>query len=183
MSVSEKNAGEVAVAVVVDRDKILMVLRKDTTELSWVFPGGKVEPGESGTSAVRRELMEEVGLRCRVKAKIGSRIHPVTERNISYFLCYSDCVSPRNMEPHKASRVAWFSMEEIEKGLQLEIYPPVKREILKSVNRAMSIESGPLFARLFPIYVENSIDEEAPVAHFDIEVDSTDGPLFSKARR
>jgi len=55
----------VAAAVLVDRrGRILIAQRPAGKHLAgfWEFPGGKVEPGESRTAALARELKEELGL-------------------------------------------------------------------------------------------------------------------------
>jgi mutator protein MutT len=38
----------------------------------WEFPGGKVEPGESDSQALKRELEEEISINVQVKEKLGS---------------------------------------------------------------------------------------------------------------
>lgn len=55
---------KVAAAIIVDGDKILAAQRgygefKD----GWEFPGGKLEPGESGEEACIREISEELNVR------------------------------------------------------------------------------------------------------------------------
>lgn len=49
--------------------KILICRRKDTDE--WALPGGIVEPGESILKSVKREVLEETGIRCRVERLTG----------------------------------------------------------------------------------------------------------------
>jgi 8-oxo-dGTP pyrophosphatase MutT (NUDIX family) len=44
-----------------------------------VFPGGKIESGESPEQAATRECLEETGLEVRVEHEIGRRNHPVAE--------------------------------------------------------------------------------------------------------
>jgi 8-oxo-dGTP diphosphatase len=55
----------VAVAVVLDpRQRVLISRRAAAAHQGglWEFPGGKVEPGESVTEALARELREELGI-------------------------------------------------------------------------------------------------------------------------
>lgn len=54
----------VAAAIILNDGKVLAAQRgygefKD----GWEFPGGKLEPGESGTEACTREIREELGVR------------------------------------------------------------------------------------------------------------------------
>ena len=60
-----------AVSAVVpdDRDRILLIRRTDNN--FWSIPGGGVEPGESVSAAVTREVREEAGIECMVTGLIG----------------------------------------------------------------------------------------------------------------
>jgi 8-oxo-dGTP diphosphatase len=61
------------VAAVIERDGRILICRRsshDSHPLKWEFPGGKVRPGEDPASALRRELVEELG----VHAEVGDEI-------------------------------------------------------------------------------------------------------------
>ena len=62
----------VVAAVIESEGKILVCQRRrgDTFALMWEFPGGKKRPAESGTEALERELLEELG----VSSIIGEEI-------------------------------------------------------------------------------------------------------------
>lgn len=59
-----KNAIQVVVGVVRQGDKVLIAKRQgDQSHANcWEFPGGKVDDGESLEAALKREILEEVGL-------------------------------------------------------------------------------------------------------------------------
>jgi TDG/mug DNA glycosylase family protein len=62
----EPVAREAVRAIVVDAAERVLLMRFEspaTGEVWWATPGGGVEPGESDETALRRELLEEAGLR------------------------------------------------------------------------------------------------------------------------
>jgi 8-oxo-dGTP diphosphatase len=61
-------------AVVLDAAGRLLLVRRgrEPSRGLWSVPGGRVEPGESGPDAVRREVLEETGLHVVVGAPVGS---------------------------------------------------------------------------------------------------------------
>lgn len=61
---------EVTAAVFVKEDKVLLMRRaqEHSSAGGWEYPGGKIEPGETGEQCLKRELFEEL---C-IKAEIGN---------------------------------------------------------------------------------------------------------------
>lgn len=70
---------EAARALVVDPDdRVLLVRFEFPAGTRWALPGGGLEPGETAEDALRRELVEEVGLRdADVGPHIWTRLHVV----------------------------------------------------------------------------------------------------------
>jgi 8-oxo-dGTP pyrophosphatase MutT (NUDIX family) len=73
----------VTAAIVTSSRGVLIGRRRDGNP-PWVFPGGKIEPGESPEDAAIRETLEETGLRVRATGVIGGRVHPQTGVPIVY---------------------------------------------------------------------------------------------------
>ena len=61
-------------AIVLDEAGRLLLVRRgrEPSRGLWSLPGGRVEPGESGPDAVRREVLEETGLQVTVRELVGS---------------------------------------------------------------------------------------------------------------
>lgn len=59
-------------AIVLDGDRFLLLKRNNSpAKGEWWLPGGRVRRGESLEEAVKREVLEETGLRCRVLRQVG----------------------------------------------------------------------------------------------------------------
>lgn len=58
------------VGALIQREHYFLVTRRPASSKSWPgaweFPGGKVEPGEDDRTALRRELIEELGIEVEV---------------------------------------------------------------------------------------------------------------------
>jgi len=85
------NHVKVAAAVIIDNNKLFAAQRKNKGELAlfWEFPGGKLEKGESGESAIVREIEEELSLKVEVLKHLISIEHQYKTFSITLiaYLC------------------------------------------------------------------------------------------------
>lgn len=89
----------------------------------YTFPGGKVEPGETGIKGVLRETLEEVGWGVDREDVIGATRRPVrivadgVQRRVHNFFCfYDEAVGdqlPQRTEADKLLEWEWYSLPEV----------------------------------------------------------------------
>ncbi len=68
------------VSALLRRDGRILLVREqgpDDAEPTWMLPGGRVEAGESVLEAVRRELLEETGLRLTGEPRLAFAAHVI----------------------------------------------------------------------------------------------------------
>ena len=102
---------DVTAAIIRQNNRVLICQRPEGKHnaMLWEFPGGKIEPGETGEACVIRECQEELGLTLRVLGKLttvqegeGLRLH--------FYLAEILSGTPTRRE-HRALR--WVTAEEL----------------------------------------------------------------------
>ena len=88
--------------------RLLLVQRAhDPGRGLWSLPGGRVEPGESDSVAVRREILEETGLIVRVGPLVGSVERPAPDGTYLIFDYACDAVGGTLRPGDDAADAAW----------------------------------------------------------------------------
>lgn len=89
---SDRRIIDVVCGVVYDDRNSILIARKAPGKAMagfWEFPGGKIDPGETETEALKRELAEEFGMEVEVGERLGAEIHeyPHITINLIAFKC------------------------------------------------------------------------------------------------
>lgn len=114
---TEQNPEErpgISAAIVVHEGRVLMVQRRvKEGQLSWQFPAGEIEPGESAEEAAVRETGEETGLTVSAGKVLGERVHPKTQRLMSYTACDVVSGTAYVADTEELAELAWCAHSEI----------------------------------------------------------------------
>jgi len=101
----------------------------------WEFPGGKVEPGESPTAALTREIAEELGLQIAVGELLGTGTATVGARLITLDV-YAATIVSGTMALREHTQVVWASAEDLTRfdwaDADIPCLPPVKAWLRRS---------------------------------------------------
>jgi 8-oxo-dGTP diphosphatase len=98
----------VVAALVRDGARVLMSRRRADQPMPglWEFPGGKVEPGESPTDALGREVREELGCEVEVGGIHEVVFHKYPEFDL-YMLVYAATISRGTPRALDVAEIAW----------------------------------------------------------------------------
>ncbi|WP_026270347.1 NUDIX hydrolase [Salinispora arenicola] len=121
------DVASIAAAIIVEDGRVLLVRRKvKEGQLSWQFPAGEVEPGESDTDAAVRETLEEVGLTVRPVERLGERVHPSTGRTMVYIACRVTDGTARVVDDDELAEVEWCDRATLVDHVPYPFYGPVQ---------------------------------------------------------
>ena len=118
----------------IDNKRLLVGLRAKGKQHAdmWEIPGGKVEPGEDGPSALRREFEEELGCTIEVHEAIGE----VTLNEPSatlVFVAYRCSLSAGRPVALEHQELRWIGEEELERLM----WAPADRPLLDRFAHAL----------------------------------------------
>lgn len=130
---THQNADErpgIAAAIVVHEGCVLMVRRRVREgQLSWQFPAGEVEPGESREDAAVRETKEETGLEVTAVKLLGERVHPATGRLMTYTACDVVSGAAHVADTEELVELAWVPHDDIPDYVPYGLFEPVQRHL------------------------------------------------------
>lgn len=125
MSTTEKPA--ISAAVIVRNHRVLLVKRRvKEGALSWQFPAGGVEPGETPAQAAIREAQEETTLVATELKVLGDRIHPKTGREMHYIACDAPTGFAAVGDEEELAAVAWATLDELAEYVPYGFFEPVQ---------------------------------------------------------
>jgi 8-oxo-dGTP diphosphatase len=104
----------VACAIIEQNGLVLAAQRSETMSLplSWEFPGGKLETGETPEQALIREVHEELGISVSIKETLTSISHSYPDFTVTLhpFTC---CWSGGTMTLHEHNAILWLSPDQM----------------------------------------------------------------------
>jgi 8-oxo-dGTP diphosphatase len=108
---------EVAVGVVMDDAGRFLVGQRvvqDRYFNKWEFPGGKIEAGESISSALDREFREEVGISVAASQPLIELMHDYPDRHVHLHV-YLVTEFTGQIAPLEGQALAWVDFDELDK--------------------------------------------------------------------
>jgi 8-oxo-dGTP diphosphatase len=125
------------VAAVIERDgRYLIAQRRPTAVLPnlWEFCGGKVEPGESDPAALRREILERLGVPVKVGNLLSFVRHPYEHYEVELYL-YECTLQDDNLQKLGVADWRWVASNEF----KLFTFTPADQA---SMDKLLGIDPG-----------------------------------------
>ena len=130
---NEKKHVQVAAALIFDKGKIFATKRGASpypyVAHKFEFPGGKIEQGESGETAVARELQEELNMQVKVGSLYAKHTFEYPDFIITLSLYECEMLSEFTLNEHES--YAWIAP----KDLNEDEWAPADADILGTLKR------------------------------------------------
>lgn len=127
-------------ALIRENERVLITQRRPGRHLglSWEFPGGKVEPGETDPQALARELREELGVDVRVGSLCFETRHTSGAREM-HLLVYRCRIVRGTPRPIEVNAVEWVQESRI---LERD-FLPADMPLVRGLAAGLVAKEGP----------------------------------------
>ncbi|MBN2055300.1 (deoxy)nucleoside triphosphate pyrophosphohydrolase [bacterium] len=127
----------VAAGILERNGRYLLTRRRSFEHLpdAWEFPGGKLKEGEDPRAALRRELMEELG----IEVEVGRCVEVIHYRyeEFDVLLMFFDCgITSGEPEPLESAGVKWLTPAEMS-GIMM---PPADVPVVRLLERRHALQ-------------------------------------------
>lgn len=132
-------------AIIVRSGTVLIGQRKEGSSmaLKWEFPGGKLEPGETPESCLKRELFEELGIVAEIGRFFCSGTSMADSPDGIELLTYEASFSPDQvLALREHEEIRWVPLRELGQYEFPEADRPIVQRIMESCAGAGSGEQG-----------------------------------------
>lgn len=126
----------VVLAVITSRHGVAIGKRAEPPP-PWSFIGGaEIEDGESANTAAVRVALEDAQIKVRAGTHLGQRLHPATNRLVTYIACVPSTRAPEHPimagDPHRFTEVTWVSLSEA-----TSLMPDMDPRVMAHLSRVM----------------------------------------------
>ncbi|MHB9023151.1 MAG: (deoxy)nucleoside triphosphate pyrophosphohydrolase [Armatimonadota bacterium] len=121
----------IVLAYIVRDGQVLLTRRPESTHQGgrWEFPGGKVEPGEDFPTALRREMVEEVGVTVEVQDEIADTRYQYPDFCVELHL-FRCALTEGEPSPRQVTEIRW-----VPAGRLSEVdFPPANAVLLMQLS-------------------------------------------------
>jgi mutator protein MutT len=124
----------IVLAIITFQSRVLIIHRskKDRAVqgLSWAFPGGKIEKGETIEQALNREVKEEVGIELEDSTLVFAKVVPQTTILALYYHCPLSSEQKVITNSQEVVDYAWVTGEEALRRFTSHVSDEVKTLLL-----------------------------------------------------
>lgn len=103
------------VAAVIEHDGRYLITQRNANAvlpLLWEFPGGRIEPDESETHALLREVKGRIGVEVTVGPKLGEHLHDYTTYQVQLTMYSCQLLAEARPYPATVADLRWVSSRE-----------------------------------------------------------------------
>ncbi len=123
------------VAAILQKDNKYLAVQRGYGEFEggWEFPGGKVEPGEDETTALEREIHEEMNLDIKIIDKLCSVEYDYPSFHLLMHCYIAEPMGSYSLNEHSNSK--WLSVDELNSvdwlPADIEVVSQLKKYVTK----------------------------------------------------